>query len=52
MRSLRRGLPGIAPGSRPARGERTTPDGAQAFRRAGIARGRPLLQATGPFADR
>lgn len=38
-------------GSGPARGERTTPEGAAAFWRAEVARWRPLLQATGQFAD-
>ncbi len=38
-------------GSGPAGGERTTPAGAQAFWRAEIARWRPLIEATGQFAD-
>jgi tripartite-type tricarboxylate transporter receptor subunit TctC len=38
-------------GSLPAAGERTTPDGAQAFWRAEIARWRPLIEAAGQFAD-
>ncbi len=38
-------------GSLPATGERTTPAGAQAFWAAEIARWRPLLEATGEFAD-
>lgn len=38
-------------GSIPASGERTSPDGAQAFWRAEIARWQPLIQAAGQFAD-
>lgn len=38
-------------GSLPAAGERTTPEGAQAFWRAEIARWRPLIEAAGQFAD-
>ncbi|MGG5819910.1 tripartite tricarboxylate transporter substrate-binding protein [Falsiroseomonas sp. HW251] len=38
-------------GSGPASGERTTPDGAQAFWRAEITRWRPLIEAAGQFAD-
>jgi tripartite-type tricarboxylate transporter receptor subunit TctC len=38
-------------GSLPASGERTTPDGAQAFWRAEIARWKPLIEAAGQFAD-
>lgn len=38
-------------GSGPASGERTTPEGAQAFWRAEIARWRPLIEAAGQFAD-
>ena len=38
-------------GSMPADGERTTPDGAQAFWRAEIARWKPLIEAAGQFAD-
>ena len=38
-------------GSAPASGERTTPEGAQAFWRAEIERWMPLLEATGQFAD-
>jgi tripartite-type tricarboxylate transporter receptor subunit TctC len=38
-------------GSGPAGGERTTPEGAQAFWRAEIARWKPLLEAAGQFAD-
>lgn len=38
-------------GSAPASGERTTPAGALAFWRAEIARWKPLLEATGQFAD-
>jgi tripartite-type tricarboxylate transporter receptor subunit TctC len=38
-------------GSLPASGERTTPAGAQAFWQAEIARWKPLLEATGQFAD-
>ena len=38
-------------GSMPANGERTTPEGAQAFWRAEVARWKPLLDAAGQFAD-
>jgi tripartite-type tricarboxylate transporter receptor subunit TctC len=38
-------------GSQPASGERTTPDGAQTFWRAEIARWKPLIEAAGQFAD-
>jgi tripartite-type tricarboxylate transporter receptor subunit TctC len=38
-------------GSGPASGERTTPEGGQAFWRAEIARWRPLIEAAGQFAD-
>lgn len=38
-------------GSLPAAGERTTPDGAQAFWRAEVTRWRPLIEAAGQFAD-
>jgi len=38
-------------GSIPADGERTTPDGAQTFWRAEIARWKPLLEADGQYAD-
>jgi tripartite-type tricarboxylate transporter receptor subunit TctC len=38
-------------GSLPATGERTTPAGAGAFWAAEIARWKPLLEATGQFAD-
>jgi tripartite-type tricarboxylate transporter receptor subunit TctC len=38
-------------GSLPASGDRTTPDGAQSFWRAEIARWRPLIEAAGQFAD-
>jgi tripartite-type tricarboxylate transporter receptor subunit TctC len=38
-------------GSLPASGERTTPAGAHAFWAAEIARWKPLLEATGQFAD-
>ena len=38
-------------GSGPAGGERTTPDGAQAFWRAEIARWRPLIEQAGQYAD-
>ena len=38
-------------GSLPASGERTAPDGAQAFWRSEIARWKPLLEAAGQFAD-
>jgi tripartite-type tricarboxylate transporter receptor subunit TctC len=38
-------------GSLPAAGERTTPDGAQAFWRAEIARWRPLIESAGQYAD-
>jgi tripartite-type tricarboxylate transporter receptor subunit TctC len=38
-------------GSGPASGERTAPEGAQAFWAAEIARWKPLLEATGQFAD-
>ncbi len=38
-------------GSMPAEGGRTTPDGAQAFWRAEIARWKPLIEAAGQFAD-
>lgn len=38
-------------GSLPGTGERTTPEGAQAFWRAEIARWRPLIEAAGQFAD-
>jgi len=38
-------------GSLPARGERTTPDGAQGFWRAEVARRKPLLESAGQFAD-
>lgn len=38
-------------GSQPARGERATPAGAQAFWHAEIARWKPLLEAAGQFAD-
>jgi tripartite-type tricarboxylate transporter receptor subunit TctC len=38
-------------GSQPATGERTAPEGAQAFWRAEIARWRPLIEAAGQFAD-
>jgi tripartite-type tricarboxylate transporter receptor subunit TctC len=38
-------------GSGPASGERTTPDGGQAFWRAEITRWKPLLEAAGQFAD-
>jgi tripartite-type tricarboxylate transporter receptor subunit TctC len=38
-------------GSGPASGERTTPEGAQAFWAAEIARWQPLLLATGQYAD-
>lgn len=38
-------------GSAPASDERTTPEGAQTFWRAEIARWKPLLEATGQFAD-
>jgi tripartite-type tricarboxylate transporter receptor subunit TctC len=41
----------VALGSLPASGERTTPEGAQAFWRAEIARWKPLLEAAGQFAD-
>ena len=37
-------------GSMPASGERTTPDGAQDFWRAEIARWKPLLEAAGQLA--
>ena len=38
-------------GSGPASGERTTPEGAQAFWRAEIARWRPLIESAGQYAD-
>jgi tripartite-type tricarboxylate transporter receptor subunit TctC len=38
-------------GSLPAAGERTAPEGAQAFWRAEIARWKPLIEAAGQFAD-
>jgi tripartite-type tricarboxylate transporter receptor subunit TctC len=38
-------------GSLPAAGERTTPEGAQAFWRAEVTRWRPLIEAAGQFAD-
>lgn len=38
-------------GSMPASGERTTPEGAQTFWHAEIARWKPLLEAAGQFAD-
>jgi tripartite-type tricarboxylate transporter receptor subunit TctC len=38
-------------GSLPATGERTTPEGAQAFWRAEVARWRPLIEAAGQLAD-
>jgi tripartite-type tricarboxylate transporter receptor subunit TctC len=38
-------------GSLPASGERTTPEGAQAFWRAEVARWRPLIEAAGQLAD-
>jgi tripartite-type tricarboxylate transporter receptor subunit TctC len=38
-------------GSLPAAGERTTPEGAQAFWRAEIARWRPLIESAGQYAD-
>jgi hypothetical protein len=38
-------------GSLPAAGERTTPEGAQAFWRAEVARWRPLIEAAGQLAD-
>jgi tripartite-type tricarboxylate transporter receptor subunit TctC len=38
-------------GSAPASGERTTPEGAQAFWRAETARWKPLIEATGQTAD-
>lgn len=38
-------------GSLPAAGERTTPEGAQSFWRAEIARWKPLIEAAGQFAD-
>jgi tripartite-type tricarboxylate transporter receptor subunit TctC len=38
-------------GSLPAAGERTTPEGAQAFWRGEIARWKPLIEAAGALAD-
>jgi tripartite-type tricarboxylate transporter receptor subunit TctC len=38
-------------GSLPASGERTTPEGAKAFWQAEVGRWKPLLEATGQFAD-
>jgi tripartite-type tricarboxylate transporter receptor subunit TctC len=38
-------------GSGPASGERTTPEGAQAFWRAEIARWKPLIEAADPLAN-
>lgn len=38
-------------GSMPAAGERTTPEGAQAFWRAETARWKPLIEATGQVVD-
>jgi tripartite-type tricarboxylate transporter receptor subunit TctC len=38
-------------GSTPGSGERTVPEGAQAFWRAEIARWRPLIEAAGQYAD-
>lgn len=38
-------------GSLPAAGERTTPQGAQAFWRTEVTRWRPLIEAAGQFAD-
>jgi len=38
-------------GSGPATGERTSPEGAQTFWRAEIARWKPLIEAAGQYAD-